>query len=257
MSTRLRIGVPTNGRVHDEVMAILIRSDYRVKREQRKFFFRVDDDEFVFARISEIVRMVALGKLDCGFVTADYFQEMALLNDSYYDYGFCKEFISPSVRKEFPQVSTSRVCLVSMGQWRMVQKNILASNQSATVSIVLGLLGIMQRTPLIVTRFPRITSDFFREKCGLNREFTAKVLGHDWWEEQPPFEIEIVQGDEELYVVNGLADFAVCHVESGKTLENHGLWVVEEICASHLILIASSVSRDSESYVDIFVRYLL
>lgn len=75
----------------------------------------------------------------------------------------------------------------------------------------------------IATKYPRLAGSYFKSKA-------------------EPVEIIKLEGSIELAPLVGLSDVIVDIVESGKTLEENGLVIYEEICSISTRLIANKVS---------------
>lgn len=76
----------------------------------------------------------------------------------------------------------------------------------------------------IATKYPRIASEFF-----ISREI--------------PFELIKISGAVELACVSGLADLVVDLVETGQTLQENGLKILEVVGSSSARLIANNASH--------------
>jgi len=76
----------------------------------------------------------------------------------------------------------------------------------------------------IATKYPRIASEFFISR-------------------NVPFELIKISGAAELACASGLADLVVDLVETGQTLEENGLKILEVICSSSARLIVNNASH--------------
>ena len=85
------------------------------------------------------------------------------------------------------------------------------------------------------TKYPKITRDFFQHTRGQN------------------IEVITLTGSVELAPLVGLSDVIVDIVESGKTLDENDMWVVEEICdlSARLVVNRVSVKMERERILDI------
>lgn len=79
---------------------------------------------------------------------------------------------------------------------------------------------VPSRTLRVATKYPHIASRFFAERG-------------------EPIEIIFVQGSVELAPETGLADVIVDLVESGETLRQNGLVVLDEICAVSSVVVVN------------------
>lgn len=80
----------------------------------------------------------------------------------------------------------------------------------------------------VATKYPNITKDYFYNK------------------KQQTVEIIKLNGSVELGAIVGLADVVVDIVETGSTLKENGLIVLEEICPVSAILVVNRVSMKTE-----------
>ncbi|MEK7541662.1 MAG: hypothetical protein AAB533_02320 [Patescibacteria group bacterium] len=229
----LRVGIPTNEKVYAATERLMIDAGYEIPRSPKRFFTNQDfayqtGVQFVFARVSELARLVAIGKLDSAFVTKDWWEDCK-------DGFFCWKYFGKSSAKiyaEFPAYCQCEVSFVSKAHW-------LASGiaQGGIVSALVAFTGIMKRKPLIVTRFPRLVDKFFTTKSLISL-LHEEFRGEKWVEGLHP-EVALVNGSEELYTLLEVADFAVVQIETGETIANHSLNMIERILPSHLILVGN------------------
>lgn len=80
----------------------------------------------------------------------------------------------------------------------------------------------------VASKYPRIAKDYFTKKKNMN------------------IEIIKLNGSVELAPITGLSEVIVDIVESGKTLEENGLGVLEEVCPLSARLIVNRVSAKME-----------
>ncbi len=83
-------------------------------------------------------------------------------------------------------------------------------------------------TMRVASKYPRIAKDYFTKKKNMN------------------IEIIKLNGSVELAPITGLSEVIVDIVESGKTLEENGLCVLEEVCPLSARLIVNRVSAKME-----------
>ncbi len=81
----------------------------------------------------------------------------------------------------------------------------------------------------VASKYPRIAKDYFTNQKNMN------------------IEIIKLNGSVELAPITGLSEVIVDIVESGKTLEENGLTVLEEVCPLSARLIVNRVSAKMES----------
>ncbi len=81
----------------------------------------------------------------------------------------------------------------------------------------------------VASKYPKIAKDYFTGKKNMN------------------IEIIKLNGSVELAPITGLSEVIVDIVESGKTLEENGLTVLEEVCPLSARLIVNRVSAKMES----------
>lgn len=229
----LRVGIPTNEKVRGAVDVLLRNTSCEVKQSPKRFF--TDQDyayqtgvQLVFARTSELARLVATGCLDSAFVTKDWWEDC---KDGFYAWRYFGK-TSTKIIAEFPAYCQCEVSFISAGHYH-------ASGvaEGGIASYLTAFIAIQKRGPLIATRFPRLTDKFLKTK-GLDALFYKKHVG-EWWTGVMSPEIAVVNGSEELYTLLGAADIAVAQIETGETIANHFLHVVERILTSHLVLVGN------------------
>lgn len=230
----LRVGIPTNEKVLGAVEALLENTGCEVKRSPKHFF--TDQDyayqtgvQLVFARTSELARLVAIGRLDSAFVTKDWWEDC---KDGFYAWRYFYEKTATKIIAEFPAYCRCEIAFITQGHYR-------ASGvaESGIASYLAAFVAIQKRQPLIATRFPRLTDKFLKSK-GLDSLFYKKY-GGEAWDMTMSHEIAFVNGSEELYTLLGAADVAVAQIETGETIANHSLHVIERILTSHLVLVGN------------------
>lgn len=229
----LRVGIPTNEKVRGAVEALVKNMGCEAIQSPKHFF--TDQDfayqtgvQFVFARTSELARLVAIGRLDSAFVTKDWWEEC---KDGFYAWRyFCKT--TAKIIAEFPAYCRCEVSFISEGHYH-------ASGvaEGGIASYLAAFLAIQKRKPLIATRFSRLTDKFLTTR-GIDALFYKKHA-REWWTMAMSPEIAFVNGSEELYILLGAADIAVAQVETGETIVNHSLHIIERILTSYLVLVGN------------------
>ncbi|MBI4137854.1 MAG: hypothetical protein HY472_01225 [Candidatus Sungbacteria bacterium] len=224
------VGIPTNEKVYDAVYALLTKAGISIEQQPKHFFMQLGDLLFVFARLSEIVRLTVLGYINCSFVTKDYWFEV--VQDE-------EHLTRARVLREFPKLCRCELCFVSRGLW-------YASNvkEGGIANLLIGYMGLMLKNPVVATRFPTLTKKFLYDR-GLKPDLIRENLGElmKLKRELGSIRIEQVQGSEELSVLLKYADVAVARVESGETLRNHDLWIVDRMLTSHLLVVGQDSPR--------------
>ena len=230
----LRVGIPTNEKVYAVVDKLLQDAGFEILRSPKHFF--TDRDfacqtgiQCVFARVSELARLVAIGRLDAAFVTKDWWEESKNGFFCWRHYGKS----SAKIFAEFPMHCRCEVAFVSEKYWYAA-----GVHEGGIGGALAAFIAIMKRKPLIATRFPRLVERFLYKTKGLSTLFYKNFVG-EWWTEAMAPEVGLVSGGEELYVLLGTADFAVVQIETGETLANHALHAIEQILMSHLVLVGN------------------
>mgnify|MGYP001565261297 FL=1 len=234
----LKIGVPTNETLYPAISQLLELSGINVKREPKRFLARAGGLEFIFARMSEIARLVNAGKIHCGFVTKDWWAE-ANMRRPFTPINHLTGRPWPVIVKEFPDLCRCRLALIASHYWWASDIKEIIPN------ILVGFMGVMKRSPVIATRFPYFSAHFLSVQKGITKSFLSEKLK---LYDRHAYEIHfrIVEGSEELYVLLDAADFAIAQVESGETIRNHDLWIVENILESHLLLVGNNSQKVNE-----------
>ena len=222
------IGIPTNEKMCSAIISMLRTRDFSLNVPEPGHFFVVDQGAtFVFARMSEIARLVRSGEIDCGFVTKDCWVENGTDTIPCGD-GVRRMLEMPFLVKDFSDLCRCTIAFITSSETRW---DMGIHGESGIISALLKCNGAREK-PRIATRFPRLTKAYLM------------VGGSRWVNGQNI--IKKVDGGEELHVLLGSADFAVVQIETGATIRRYGLVIVEEIMASHLLLVSGDPIRIEE-----------
>lgn len=247
----IKIGIPTNEKVKPVVMQLLdsspINGKFKIVLPKSRSFFtkeftRNADLEFVFARMSEIARLVKSGHLHCGFVTKDNWVETSIAWRplAHPDYrGMYEAAAPPVVIKEFPTLCRCHIDFISQAYWSAPDPKstkVFGLGEGGIENILIGFMAQMRRGPRIATRFPHFSEKYLKVQKGLTESFLRTQL-EKYGRLAYDYLFQTVDGGEELYVLLGAADFAIVQVETGETLRANLLWIVEHMLKSHLLLV--------------------
>lgn len=227
----MQVGIPTNEKLYPMVERLLNKAGIDLKPNPKRFFSEQDGVRFVFARVSELARLVARHKLDCAFVTTDYWLDLKDAGLGRWQDG---RIGLPGIKKSFPTYCQCEISFVSQGYWYAQ-----GVAEGGITNALIGFIGVMRRSPRIATRFPFITEGFLCSKMGLKTPVLQEKLG-ERWSPAMQYTLREVDGSEELHVLLGATDFAVVQIETGETIANHDLHVVENLLKSHLLLVGNN-----------------
>lgn len=228
MAKRKRVGIPKNKRLYSEVESMLKNQGIScVPPTSKQFIWGTSDLQFVLGGVAEIVNLMAAGHLDYAYVTLDYWNELA-----------CHHSDHLIVLEEYPCVGCCDIVFAAKAESYWTQAQIDGFD---LISSLVLFHDSFSKKPNIVTRFPRITTGYLYEEESFDgrceMELRGKVKEPKPWRYHPA--IREVRGDEELYVLTGMADLAVVQVETGETLRQNGMIAIQTILHSSLMLVAS------------------
>lgn len=191
MKRKIRVALPSKGRIHSPSMEVAEKMGLRSIGSGRSYFMEDTEGyfEFVLARPFDIPLYVHYGAADMGITGYDVIVEREVDVYELIDLGF------------------GRCSLI------------VAIPEEVKVDSIKDFPG----TPRVATEYPNITRKYF-ERLG------------------KPVEILTVDGAAELAPRLGLAEIIVDISESGKTLRENGLKIIDKIFDSTCRLICNRIS---------------